>query len=274
MIRPLVLSRQPCITPGCRAGLGERLGRQRRRAGAASSVGRGLALGFGGERLRTGRRRTARSPPRSATASMHASQHTVDRPAHRMPARLRSRAPTSAWQSTRLRDIRQYCAGKSAAQIPDSRQVALTLAFVTSPSALAATRRLLGSRPARSASLVDPEDDLPSSDLRWRLRDHDDSPLQVGDSGSAPSTDTACCTIPSRCRTCSRSPVATPSVGPRRDRTRGRQDAQPPAGAAPRTWVCCCCGSAFGAVLIAPRPAEGVRLVGRSGPGRFRGLAV
>ena len=66
MISPLVLSRQPCITPGAGHALGNGLGGSGGGGGGVDD-GRGFELRFGGERLRLGFVEAAHIPTRRAT---------------------------------------------------------------------------------------------------------------------------------------------------------------------------------------------------------------
>ena len=138
-----MLSRQPCIIPGAGHFFGKWLVRQRWRRGRRRA-GRRMAFGFGGERLRRG------------IVELRATSHNQQRraehgqPAPPRPPRLHSSQitdisaglPATGWRGswsicrqTRSRVQRHADRhSESAAQIPDSGRIALTLTRVTSQS--------------------------------------------------------------------------------------------------------------------------------------------
>ncbi len=119
MIRPLVLSRQPCITP---LAPGTPWGRAGRAAAAAEAARRSAAahLGFGGERLGLACRRTGRSPTRPATPRT-ADEHTPHRPAQSHARQITDRSAVRAtrWSGAASRGANRV--RESAAPIHDSR---------------------------------------------------------------------------------------------------------------------------------------------------------
>src|SRR6185312_8009074 len=189
MIKPLVLSRQPCITPGAGHAFGKGVGGSGG-GGGGEELGCGLSAGFVVNGCDWASLNRAHPLNTSAAKHSAASAHRADRRI-RMTDRLRtlrtspphtrlrqpSKAvvpanpcpdtwPGSLWgHSAPAGGQTVELSGESAAQIPDSGRIALTLTRVTSQSHDSSWRRPgdlpepLPGRPA-SASLVDPEDDL------------------------------------------------------------------------------------------------------------------
>ena len=94
MISPLVLSRQPCMTPGAGHSLGNGLGGSGG-GGGGVDVGRGCQLRLGGERLRLRVVEPGASRPDEQRRTQHG-EHTPHRPAQSHASQVTDRSAVRA----------------------------------------------------------------------------------------------------------------------------------------------------------------------------------
>ena len=264
MISPLVLSRQPCITPGAGHSFGNGFAGSGG-GGGGSDVGGGRRLGLGGERLRLGV-----VEPRAAGRHQHSRaqrQPARAEPRRRncMPARLRifpTRLPTTGRPRygrrvpPRATDRRDPWNTSAKAPLkspipqvectyPDTRDQSSHDAPWQRQDESSAPTTV---RPAAAQAWSTPKTTCRRR-LRRRLRDHDHSRTTSARGGhriGRPIPDTARQTPRTVALRRSRPPTATALLSdrPRSTETSTTTGRASTAARHPGPRACCCCGSA------------------------------